>query len=307
MADQVRRLAYAHGSRIHDRAARDLRGRASPTCCRVDDPAIYPVSGGSEAIETALKLARVYHLARGEPDRGSCSSRDGGATTATRWARWTCRAVGPLRRARTRAGSADSGTSPRRIRIGPDEPGAHALGDGEALAAELERAIELPVPDGGRVRRRADRRRHARRGRPARRLLAGDRRRLPRHGVLLIADEVMTGFGRTGRWFGLDHWGVRPDILVAAKGATVRVLAVRLRRRRPDAVYETVTAPGTGSSTASRTRIRRSGRPSLARCCGSSTRSVSSRRARTKGDRLMTLLEGPWKNIRRSARSGVAG
>ena len=30
----------------------------------------------------------------------------------------------------------------------------------------------------------------------------------------------MTGFGRTGRWFGVDHWGVRPDILVAAKGAT---------------------------------------------------------------------------------------
>jgi adenosylmethionine-8-amino-7-oxononanoate aminotransferase len=41
-----------------------------------------------------------------------------------------------------------------------------------------------------------------------------------RHGVLLIADEVMTGFGRTGRWFGVDHWGIRPDILVAAKGAT---------------------------------------------------------------------------------------
>src|SRR4030095_5216240 len=41
-----------------------------------------------------------------------------------------------------------------------------------------------------------------------------------RHGILLIADEVMTGFGRTGRWFGLDHWGTRPDILVAAKGAT---------------------------------------------------------------------------------------
>jgi adenosylmethionine-8-amino-7-oxononanoate aminotransferase len=38
--------------------------------------------------------------------------------------------------------------------------------------------------------------------------------------VLLIADEVMTGLGRTGRWFGLDHWGVRPDILVGAKGGT---------------------------------------------------------------------------------------
>jgi adenosylmethionine-8-amino-7-oxononanoate aminotransferase len=41
-----------------------------------------------------------------------------------------------------------------------------------------------------------------------------------RHGVLLIADEVMTGFGRTGTWFGCDHWAVRPDILVAAKGAS---------------------------------------------------------------------------------------
>jgi adenosylmethionine-8-amino-7-oxononanoate aminotransferase len=41
-----------------------------------------------------------------------------------------------------------------------------------------------------------------------------------RHGVLLIADEVMTGFGRSGRWFALDHWGVRPDLLVAAKGAS---------------------------------------------------------------------------------------
>jgi hypothetical protein len=40
-----------------------------------------------------------------------------------------------------------------------------------------------------------------------------------KHGVLLIADEVMAGFGRTGRWFACEHWDVRPDILVAAKGA----------------------------------------------------------------------------------------
>src|SRR5207247_1937233 len=41
-----------------------------------------------------------------------------------------------------------------------------------------------------------------------------------RHGVLLVADEVMTGFGRTGTWFGLDHWGVKADVLVCGKGST---------------------------------------------------------------------------------------
>ena len=40
------------------------------------------------------------------------------------------------------------------------------------------------------------------------------------HGVLLIADEVMSGWGRTGEWFAVDHWDVKPDILVTAKGIT---------------------------------------------------------------------------------------
>ena len=41
-----------------------------------------------------------------------------------------------------------------------------------------------------------------------------------KRGVLLIADEVMSGWGRTGRWFAVDHWGVLPDILTTAKGIT---------------------------------------------------------------------------------------
>jgi taurine--2-oxoglutarate transaminase len=41
-----------------------------------------------------------------------------------------------------------------------------------------------------------------------------------KYGVLMIADEVMTGWGRTGKWFCVDHWGVKPDILVTAKGIT---------------------------------------------------------------------------------------
>jgi adenosylmethionine-8-amino-7-oxononanoate aminotransferase len=41
-----------------------------------------------------------------------------------------------------------------------------------------------------------------------------------RHNILLIADEVITGFGRTGKWFALDHWNVQPDLMTFAKGIT---------------------------------------------------------------------------------------
>ncbi len=63
------------------------------------------------------------------------------------------------------------------------------------------------------------------------------------HGVLLIADEVMTGFGRTGLWFGVDHWGVRPDILVAAKGASSGYWPLGLCVAS-GAVHDTVAASG---------------------------------------------------------------
>lgn len=48
--------------------------------------------------------------------------------------------------------------------------------------------------------------------------LKGLRERCDAHGILLIADEVQAGFGRTGKWFSFEHFGVRPDILIAAKG-----------------------------------------------------------------------------------------
>jgi taurine--2-oxoglutarate transaminase len=50
--------------------------------------------------------------------------------------------------------------------------------------------------------------------------MQGLRRICDRHGILLIADEVMAGFGRTGRWFAIDHWGVVPDLMTMAKGLT---------------------------------------------------------------------------------------
>ena len=48
----------------------------------------------------------------------------------------------------------------------------------------------------------------------------GVRELCDRHGILLIADEVMSGFGRTGRWFAVDHWGIKPDLMTMAKGLT---------------------------------------------------------------------------------------
>ncbi|MFN2445409.1 MAG: aminotransferase class III-fold pyridoxal phosphate-dependent enzyme [Vicinamibacterales bacterium] len=64
--------------------------------------------------------------------------------------------------------------------------------------------------------------------------LEGVRALCDRHGILLICDEVMAGFGRTGRWFAVDHWGVVPDLLTMAKGLTsayVQLGAVGMRRR----------------------------------------------------------------------------
>ncbi len=58
-----------------------------------------------------------------------------------------------------------------------------------------------------------------------------------RHGILLIADEVMAGFGRTGRWFAIDHWDVVPDLITMAKGLTASYVplgAVGMRRSIAD-------------------------------------------------------------------------
>ena len=63
--------------------------------------------------------------------------------------------------------------------------------------------------------------------------LQGVREICTRHGILMIADEVMSGFGRTGEWFAVDHWKVVPDLLTMAKGLTSSYLplgAVGVRR-----------------------------------------------------------------------------
>ena len=67
--------------------------------------------------------------------------------------------------------------------------------------------------------------------------LQGIRALCDRHGILLIADEVMTGFGRTGTWFAIDHWNIVPDLITMAKGLTsayVQLGAVGMRQKIAD-------------------------------------------------------------------------
>ena len=73
--------------------------------------------------------------------------------------------------------------------------------------------------------------------------MQGVREICDRHGILLIVDEVMAGFGRTGRWFAIDHWGVVPDIITMAKGLTggyVQLGAVGMRREIAEAFRDKV-------------------------------------------------------------------
>jgi adenosylmethionine-8-amino-7-oxononanoate aminotransferase len=64
-----------------------------------------------------------------------------------------------------------------------------------------------------------------------------------RHGILLVADEVMTGFGRTGRWFGMDHWGIRADVAACAKGMGGGYFPLGMAVAS-GAVYDTITSGG---------------------------------------------------------------
>lgn len=223
MAEQMRSLEYAHSSQFVTHAAEELARRllalAPPNFRDSEDGPgrVFLTSGGSESTETALKICRQYFLERGEPDRAQFISRKQSYHGAT---------LGAL---------ALSGNVKRRtpfLPLLPDWPHidpCHCYRCpldlrypqcGVACADELAKSVEsagakniaaffLEPVSGATLGAAA----------PPAEYLPRIAEICRREGILLVADEVMTGMGRTGRPFAVQHWGVEPDVILVGKGA----------------------------------------------------------------------------------------
>jgi taurine--2-oxoglutarate transaminase len=219
--EQADTLAYANPFMATDVRARLAQKLAEITPGNID--AFFFTNGGAEANENAIRIARLF---TGRHKIGARYRSYHGGT----------------------AGALTLTGDPRRWAAEPGIPGVfripefyHGIQRGSETAAEVlartEEVLELegaktvaaiivePVtgtngilipPDG---------------------YLEGLRDLCDRHGILLIADEVMAGFGRTGEWFAVDHWGIKPDLISMAKGLTsayVQLGAVGMRREIAD-------------------------------------------------------------------------
>lgn len=160
---------------------------------------VFLTSGGGDSIDTAAKIARRFFHERGEPDRTIMLSRAGGYHGTHGY------------------GTALGGIGANRDGFGP-LPGAEQVDRDDP--ASLEEAITRlgaervaaffvePVIGAGGV--------HP----PAPGYLESVSEICRRHGVLLVADAVIGGFGRLGTWFGIERWDVKPDMIAFAKGVT---------------------------------------------------------------------------------------
>ena len=217
MTEQASKVQYVHGT-MFTTDALEAYAEDVASVLPMEGAMLYPVSGGSEAVETALKLARTYQIARGEDSRHVVIGRkqsyhgntfgalDVGGKDALKgpYRPW----LGRFRHTETPYEYRCSMTEH------PVDCGVHYAEALEALILEIgpeNVAAFIAEPVGGATLGATV---------PTDDYWPAIVEVCHRHGVLVIADEVMTGFGRTGRWFGVDHWGVKPDILTAGKGST---------------------------------------------------------------------------------------
>ena len=179
---------------------------------------VFFTSGGSDSVETCLRLARQYHRIKGEPNRTKFLSLKKGYH-GTHF-----------------GGASVNGNNRFRINYEPLLPGCFHMPspytyrnpfnetDAAILAQNIAAAMEdeivfqgagsiaafimEPVQGAGGVIV------------PNETFMPLMRDICDRHGILMIADEVITGFGRLGSWSGSRHWGVKPDMMCCAKGIT---------------------------------------------------------------------------------------
>ncbi|MCI0792897.1 MAG: aspartate aminotransferase family protein [Chloroflexi bacterium] len=176
-------------------------------------------SGGSEAVETAMKLARAYFKRVGEPTRFKFISRKGsyhGATFGTLALGGT--AIFPKTDYEPLLAGVFHGPQPNPYRC--EYGGATPEECAERCANAIEEIIKFQGPDSvaAVIAEPVSS--------PLGAVVPGPnywpmlREICDRYGCLLIADEVITGFGRTGKMFACEHWGITPDIMTVAKGIT---------------------------------------------------------------------------------------
>jgi taurine--2-oxoglutarate transaminase len=217
IAQQAETLAYANPFMATEVRAR--LGRKLAEICPGDIEVFFFTNGGAEANENAIKIARLY---TGRHKVMSFYRSYHGGT----------------------AGSITLTGDPRRWPAEPGLPGVvhvlnpyHGIQRGweptDLALARIEETIQLEGPNtiaalfmetvvgtnGVLI--------------PPEGFLQGIRELCTKYGILMVADEVMSGFGRTGEWFAVDHWRVVPDLMTMAKGLTsayVPLGAVGMRR-----------------------------------------------------------------------------
>lgn len=217
IASQASQVAYIHGTMFSSQVL-ETYSRRLAHLSPIPTPRFYYLSSGSEAVETAIKFARQVSLARDQAAREVVISRWGSYHGAT---------LGAL---------AVTGKSKMRAPFAPlfrDQPhipppycyrcpfGAIYPSCGLACAQALE--TEILHQGAGRVMAFiAESVGGATLGAvvPPEDYWLRIAEICDQYGLLLIVDEVMAGFGRTGRWFGIQHFAVEPDIITMGKGAT---------------------------------------------------------------------------------------
>jgi adenosylmethionine-8-amino-7-oxononanoate aminotransferase len=212
-AAQLRELPfYTNWNYAHPRAIELAAEVASLT--PGDLNRVFLVSGGSEAVESAWKLARQYHAARGERRWKAIARRI--AYHGTTMGALSINGIAALK-------NPFEPLVPDTLHVHNTNRYHRPPAETEAeftafLLQDLEETIEQAGPDtvamvimepvqnaGGSFT-------------PPEGYWAGVREICDRHGILLCADEVITGFGRVGAWFASERYDIRPDLITSAKG-----------------------------------------------------------------------------------------